>query len=220
MNTSDGYFEIATIPAGSRHILIEEMAPCKNYLSLNKANTNKTYLNGDRFILMPGEFMVEKSMGLYERENEQEKIKIPGPIKYEMILSVSIAECINRNQIKQNTYFQFLNRSSLGVKTRDLASNTNIRCQRIRPKCRYISGNWETGRLAQPPVAVARSNVCPYAMRRIRASSMRRIAGQMPKAHGPVKKFVYATRMLVLHTGGWVLGNFALLPAGNMVSYF
>lgn len=48
---------------------------------------------------------------------------------------------------------------------------------------------------------------------------MRRTAGQMPKAHGPVRKFVYAMRMLVLHIGGWVLGNFALLLAGNMVSY-
>lgn len=91
MNTSDGYFEIATIPAGSRHILIEEIAPCKNYLALDRANTNETYLNGNRLILMPGEFMVEKMMGLYERENEQEKIKIPGPIKYEMTLSVSSA---------------------------------------------------------------------------------------------------------------------------------
>lgn len=89
INISDGYFEIAKIPSGSRQILIEEMHPSKNFLSIDRANSNETFLNGDRLILMPGEFAIEKTMGLYERENEQEKIKIPGPIPFEIAIKVS-----------------------------------------------------------------------------------------------------------------------------------
>lgn len=37
---------------------------------------------------MPGEFMIDKSMGLYERDNEQEKIKIPGPIPFDLSVKV------------------------------------------------------------------------------------------------------------------------------------
>lgn len=89
MNTTDGYFDIINLPSGSRHILIEELGPSKNYISLRNAATNESYLNANRLILMPGEFTVGKSMGLYERDDEEEKIKIPGPIQYEMTLSVS-----------------------------------------------------------------------------------------------------------------------------------
>lgn len=37
---------------------------------------------------MSGEFMIAKAMGLYERDNEQEKLKIPGPIKHEITVNV------------------------------------------------------------------------------------------------------------------------------------
>lgn len=37
---------------------------------------------------MPGEFKIDKIMGLYERDNEQEKVKIPGPIPFELVLQV------------------------------------------------------------------------------------------------------------------------------------
>lgn len=90
MNTSDGYFELATVPSGSRHILVEEMHASKNFLSIGKADSNETFLNGDRLILMPGEFMIDNIMGLYERENEQEKIKIPGPIPFDITIKVSV----------------------------------------------------------------------------------------------------------------------------------
>lgn len=89
MNTSDGYFEIATVPSGSRHILVEEMHPTKNFLSIGKANSNETYLNGNRLILMPGEFAIDEINGLYERENEREKIRIPGPIPFDLTINVS-----------------------------------------------------------------------------------------------------------------------------------
>lgn len=89
MNTTDGFVDIITIPSGSRHILIEELGPSKNYLCLRNAATNESYLNSNRLILMPGEIMIDKAMGLYERDDEQEKIKIPGPIQHEITLSVS-----------------------------------------------------------------------------------------------------------------------------------
>lgn len=88
MNVTDDYFEITKIPLGSRQILVEEMHPSKNYLCIARADSNQTFLNGDRLILMPGEFSIDKIMGLYERDNEQEKIKIPGPLPFEIAVQV------------------------------------------------------------------------------------------------------------------------------------
>lgn len=90
MNTTEEneYFEITTIPTGSRQILIEEIHQSKNFLCIDRANSNETFLNGNRVILMPGEFMIDKSMGLYERDNEQERIKIPGPIPFDLSVKV------------------------------------------------------------------------------------------------------------------------------------
>ncbi|KAG4065960.1 hypothetical protein HA402_006678 [Bradysia odoriphaga] len=90
LNISDGYYEITTIPTGSRHILIEEISPSKNFISIGKAGSNETYLNGDRIVSMSGEFMIAKAMGLYERDNEQEKLKIPGPIKHEITVNILV----------------------------------------------------------------------------------------------------------------------------------
>lgn len=88
MNVTDDYFEITKIPTGSRQILIEEIHPSKNYLSIGRSNDNQTFLNGDRLILMPGEFSIDKIKGLYERDEEQEKIKIPGPTPFEIAVRV------------------------------------------------------------------------------------------------------------------------------------
>lgn len=93
MNVTDDYFEITTIPVGSRQVLVEEMHPSKNYLSIAQADGNQTFLNGDRLILMPGEFSIDKIMGLYERDGEQEKIKIPGPLPFDISVQV-IWECV------------------------------------------------------------------------------------------------------------------------------
>lgn len=89
MNTSDGYFQIDIVPKGSRKIIIEEMHPSKNFLSIGKANSNETFLNGNRLIFMPGEFMIDKIIGLYERDNEQEKIQIPGPLPFDITIEVN-----------------------------------------------------------------------------------------------------------------------------------
>lgn len=89
VNMSEGYYEITLIPSGSRHIKIEEMGPSKNFIGIGKADSNEFYLNGDRLISMSGEYQIAGTTGLYERENEMEKLKIPGPIKDDIALFVS-----------------------------------------------------------------------------------------------------------------------------------
>jgi hypothetical protein len=41
------YKEIVTIPAGARHIRVEEMKPSSNALALSAADRQTFYLNGD-----------------------------------------------------------------------------------------------------------------------------------------------------------------------------
>jgi len=89
INVSEGYYEITLIPLGSRHILVEEMGASKNYIGVGKADSKEFYLNGDRLISMSGEFNIAGSLGLYERESETEKLKIPGPIKEDISIYVS-----------------------------------------------------------------------------------------------------------------------------------
>lgn len=103
MNVTDDYFEITRIPIGSRQITIQEMHPSKNYLSIARADGNQTFLNGDRLILMPGEFSIDKIMGLYERESELEKIKIPGPLPFEIAVQVNIYK-MNKNDERIHMY--------------------------------------------------------------------------------------------------------------------
>lgn len=70
--------------------MVEEIVPSKNYIAIGKADSKDFYLNGDRLIELPGEFNIAGAIGLYEREAEQEKLKIPGPIKYDIAVYVSI----------------------------------------------------------------------------------------------------------------------------------
>ena len=85
---TEGYYEIALIPAGSRHIQVEEMGPSKNFIGVGRADSKEFYLNGDRLILMSGEYDIAGTAGLYERENDVEKLKVPGPIKEDVSLYV------------------------------------------------------------------------------------------------------------------------------------
>lgn len=87
---TEGYFEIILIPSGSRHILVEEMGSSKNYIGVGKADSKEFYLNGDRLISMSGEYDIAGSVGLYERESDQEKLRIPGPVKEDISLYVSL----------------------------------------------------------------------------------------------------------------------------------
>jgi ADAM-TS Spacer 1 len=90
INMTEGYYEITLIPSGSRHIFVEELGPSKNYIGVGKADSKEFYLNGDRLISMSGEYEIAGTSGLYEREDEVEKLKIPGPIKEDISLYVSL----------------------------------------------------------------------------------------------------------------------------------
>ncbi|KAJ8938423.1 hypothetical protein NQ318_011862 [Aromia moschata] len=77
---SPGYREIVVIPRGARNIRVEEKGYSENYISVGSAMAKKFYLNGKRHITLPGEYTVAGSQALYERDNQLEKIRIPGPI--------------------------------------------------------------------------------------------------------------------------------------------
>ncbi|XP_014473812.1 PREDICTED: A disintegrin and metalloproteinase with thrombospondin motifs 7-like [Dinoponera quadriceps] len=76
-----GYKEVVVIPAGSRNIKIEETSQSTNYIGIGAPNSDKYFLNGKRQITLAGEYDVAGTPALYEREQDKEKIRIPGPIK-------------------------------------------------------------------------------------------------------------------------------------------
>ncbi|XP_058455762.1 A disintegrin and metalloproteinase with thrombospondin motifs 7 isoform X2 [Malaya genurostris] len=100
VNMSDGFYDVLQIPAGARNILVEEMGPSKNFIGIGKANSKEYYLNGNRLIQMPGEYEMAGSLGLYDREEEQEKIKIPGPITDDITISVIMKKKNNHAGIR------------------------------------------------------------------------------------------------------------------------
>lgn len=46
------------------------------------------YVDLFRIVSMSGEFLIAHAVGLYERDSDQEKLKIPGPIKYDITVNV------------------------------------------------------------------------------------------------------------------------------------
>ncbi|XP_063908818.1 A disintegrin and metalloproteinase with thrombospondin motifs 7 isoform X2 [Zophobas morio] len=85
---SPGYREVVVIPAGARNIRIEEKDHSENYISIGSALAKKFYLNGKRHITLPGEYTVAGAQALYERDNQLEKIRIPGPIREPIVVYV------------------------------------------------------------------------------------------------------------------------------------
>lgn len=105
------------IPSGSRNIKIEELGNSKNYIGIGAPNSTKYYLNGkrcvpypgrhyrvsfmerqwetnvsvslDRQITLAGEYDVAGTPALYERDHDKEKIRIPGPIREDIVVYVS-----------------------------------------------------------------------------------------------------------------------------------
>lgn len=69
---------------------MEEIGPSKNYIGVGRTNSKYFYLNGNRTISMSGEYIIAGSLGLYNRVEDQEKLRIPGPIKEDISLYVNI----------------------------------------------------------------------------------------------------------------------------------
>lgn len=109
-NGTELYVTLAVIPAGSRHILIDKRNQSMNFLSIGKANSNDSYLNGNslvlklfniiqsnheintfyRLIYSSGEYIIADSTGLYVRENETEKLLILNPIQQDISVKVCL----------------------------------------------------------------------------------------------------------------------------------
>uniref|UniRef100_A0A336MHP1 CSON001890 protein n=1 Tax=Culicoides sonorensis TaxID=179676 RepID=A0A336MHP1_CULSO len=88
VNISEGYYEVLTIPSGSRHIVIKESKASKNYIAVSNTHTKEFYLNGNNLILISGEYEIAGSLGLYEREHELENLTIPGPTKEDITIHI------------------------------------------------------------------------------------------------------------------------------------
>ncbi|KDR20850.1 A disintegrin and metalloproteinase with thrombospondin motifs 12, partial [Zootermopsis nevadensis] len=86
-DTGRGYVKIATIPAGSMRISIEELNPSTNTLAL-KAEDDKTfYLNGDYSEESDKELHLSGTVGYYfHPKADQEKIVIDGPTTNQILL--------------------------------------------------------------------------------------------------------------------------------------
>lgn len=83
-----GYREIITIPAEARNIHIEEVNATENYIAIGSASTKTFYLNGKRHVTLAGEYTIAGAQALYERDNELEKIRIPGPLKEPILIYI------------------------------------------------------------------------------------------------------------------------------------
>ncbi|CAG9857813.1 unnamed protein product [Phyllotreta striolata] len=87
-NWSPGYREIVVVPKGARNVRIEEKDRSSNYISIGSALARKFYLNGERHIFLPGEYTIAGTQALYARDNQLEKIRIPGPINEPIVIYI------------------------------------------------------------------------------------------------------------------------------------
>ncbi|XP_032687122.1 A disintegrin and metalloproteinase with thrombospondin motifs 7-like isoform X2 [Odontomachus brunneus] len=94
-----GYKEVVVIPAGSRNIKIEETSQSTNYIGIGVPNSDKYFLNGKRQITLAGEYEVAGTPALYEREQDKEKIRIPGPIKEAITVYAITRSPSNGNEV-------------------------------------------------------------------------------------------------------------------------
>ncbi|XP_058791998.1 A disintegrin and metalloproteinase with thrombospondin motifs 7-like isoform X2 [Phymastichus coffea] len=85
-NEGPGYREVVVIPEGSRNIKIEEIGNSKNYIGIGRPGLDEYFLNGKRQITLAGEYQVAGTPALYERDRDKEKVRIPGPIKEDIVV--------------------------------------------------------------------------------------------------------------------------------------
>lgn len=88
LKVTEGYIEIVVLPAKARHIVIKELGNSPHFLGVARANTSQFYLNGDSLISMPGEYLIAGAESFYDRNDDQEIIKIPQPIQHSIAIYV------------------------------------------------------------------------------------------------------------------------------------
>ncbi|XP_041474890.1 A disintegrin and metalloproteinase with thrombospondin motifs 6-like [Lytechinus variegatus] len=86
------YQEILTIPRGSVHISLQEMAISRNYLALKSVN-NDYYINAEWMIDWPKSYDVAGSTFIYERPDDApEMLRALGPTNQELVVMLLVQE--------------------------------------------------------------------------------------------------------------------------------
>uniref|UniRef100_A0A8P4GH31 A disintegrin and metalloproteinase with thrombospondin motifs 2 n=1 Tax=Dicentrarchus labrax TaxID=13489 RepID=A0A8P4GH31_DICLA len=85
-----GYLKILEIPKGARHLLIQEFKGTPHILAVKNQETGHLFLN-DEDELPESRVVIEKGVAWeYSNTEEQESIQTPGPLKYGVLLMVSL----------------------------------------------------------------------------------------------------------------------------------
>ncbi|KDR11853.1 A disintegrin and metalloproteinase with thrombospondin motifs 7 [Zootermopsis nevadensis] len=87
--SGEDYQEITTIPAGARHVSVEEVTASRNLLALSAADRKTFFLNGDYTVEEDGVKRIPGSIVLYNNVDPQrETLYIEGPTKEDLILYI------------------------------------------------------------------------------------------------------------------------------------
>lgn len=131
---------------------------------------------------MSGEFLIAQAVGLYERDSDQEKLKIPGPIKHDITVNVSKAYPQTHVDHIAVISFRFL----CEVKRIPVSSMSTHWLQTL-PLKTVSHGNWVTGQHVRQLVVVANNVASPLAFKRTKVPWTKKTAGQMQITHDLVK---------------------------------
>ncbi|CAG9772555.1 unnamed protein product [Ceutorhynchus assimilis] len=89
----NGYTKVVVIPAGSKNVKVEEMAPSINIIAISDSTEKKFYLNGDSTESEDGEYKIGKNIGVYTHiEPRRERFVMRGPVKEDIVLFIAFFE--------------------------------------------------------------------------------------------------------------------------------
>ncbi|KAL3280841.1 hypothetical protein HHI36_004070 [Cryptolaemus montrouzieri] len=95
-NVGQGYAKAATIPAGVKNILVEELKSSPNMIALTDKTGNHFFLNGNYQEAPDIEFFIGKIEAVYRHpEDNQEVLIIKGPTDQDIVLLVCFFEPVN-----------------------------------------------------------------------------------------------------------------------------
>ncbi|KAJ3666032.1 hypothetical protein Zmor_001489 [Zophobas morio] len=80
------YVKVATIPVGSRNVLIEELAPSMNTIAISDVSGSRFFLNGNHREELNGDKKFGEIEGVYSHpEPKKEKLVIHGPLTEDLV---------------------------------------------------------------------------------------------------------------------------------------
>ncbi|XP_037079043.1 A disintegrin and metalloproteinase with thrombospondin motifs 7-like, partial [Pollicipes pollicipes] len=94
----DGYVVVAGVPAGARNIKVEEEAGAEDgsFLAVTGTKDDSDYLNANWFVQWSGEYRAGGTLLFYFREDQNETIFIPGPLKEPIVLKALLQDSSTR----------------------------------------------------------------------------------------------------------------------------